>query len=338
MSPNDHDNLNEYLDGDNSDEIDLDLSQYSQEEIVRHLIVAGIVQQLTRDTEHTIHQQIQEGMIAINEVIHEKAQHRQRRTRRIGNLVAVAAITITTVLFWWQPTNRQPVIEQMQAYLRADQDRQYRMLPETGGGALNLIEAETSLSVRGKDKFLLSFSGNVLGTQFVVQQGFDGKDYWVVLPTIRFPTPVLISSKNLASCWGADSATALQNLGRGIDRLEIGARIFGLLHNLEESYEVNIPTGESKTFTLRNGQLAVVAERHAQTNPDYPKTLEFLFDPARGTVEEIVAEYLELPAQSSRKHPYRKIRYQLRGEFPQDDSIYQHQGYHDGSRKVLRLN
>ena len=336
MNSNDHDNLNEYLDGDNNDGIDL--SQYSQEEIVRHLIVAGIVQQLSRDTEHTIHQQIQEGMIAINEVIHEKSQRRQRRTRRIGNLVAAAAITITAVLFWWQPTNRQPVIEQMQTYLRASQDRQYRMLPETGGGALDMIKAETSLSVRGKDKFLVSFSGNVLGNQFVVQQGFDGKDYWVVLPAISFPTPVLVSSKNLASCWGADSAAALQDLGRGIDRLEIGAHIFGLLHNLQENYEVNTPTTESKTFSLRNGQLAVVAERHAQTSPDYPKTLEFLFDPARGTVEEIVAEYLVLPEQSSRNHPYRKIRYQLRGEFPQDDSIYQHQGHHDGSRKVLRLN
>ena len=337
MRPNDHDNLNEYLDGDNNDEADLTLSQYPQEEVVRHLIVAGILQQLSHDTEHTIHQQIQKGMVAINHVVHQESQHRQRRTRRIGNLVAAAAITVTALLFLWQPVNRQPVIEQMQAYLRANQDRQYRMLPETGDSALNFIEAETSLSVRGKDKFLMSFSGNVLGNQFVVQQGFDGKDYWVLLPAIRFSTPVLISSKSLASCWGADNA-GVALLGRGIDRLEIGAHIFGLLHDLQESYEVNIPVTESKTFTLRNGQLAVVAERHAQTNPDYPKTIEFLFDPARGTVEEIVAEYFELPTQLTRMHPYRKIRYQLRGEFPQDDSIYQHQGHHDGSRKILRLD
>lgn len=342
MNPDDQQELNalnEYLDGDISkvDQHGLDLSQVPHDEIVRHLLVAGIVQQLGYDTEGAVRQQVQDGMAAVNQVIRHERRVRIR-TGLFGSLIAAAAITVTALLFSWQSSDLRPVIDQMQAYLRADQDRQYSMRAETRDAALNFIEAETTLSVRGNDKFLVSFSGNVFGAQFVVNQGFDGEDYWVVLPSIGLPTPVLVSETSLASCWGADIAVEMQDVGRGIDRLEVGARIFSLVENLERNYEVTASTPESTTFSPQDGQLAITASRHAQTDPDYPMTIEFLLDTSSGTVEQIVVEYMELPAQLRLDNPYRKIRYQLQGEFPRADSVYQHQGHHDGSRQVLRLD
>jgi len=337
--PRDLNALNEYLDGelDGVDRHSSELSEVSPETVARHLLVAGIVQQLGSDTQGTIRQQVHQGMTRVNEVIRQERRARIR-VGLLGVAAVAAAITVAVTLFWGQPANLKPVIERMEAYLQTDHDRQYSMRAEARGAALNLVEAQTELCVRGNNKFLLSFSGNVFGSQFVVSQGYDGTDYWVVLPDIGFPTPVLVSKTSLASCWGADSASEMQDVGRGVDRLEVGARIFGLLEDLRTHYKISASPVDASAFQASGTQTAILAQRHTQTDPDFPETIEFLLDSASGTIEQIVAKYMELPTLSKRDNPYRTIRYTLKGEFPRADSVYQHDGHHDGSRKVLRLD
>lgn len=342
-NPSDNDQrldpLNEYLDGDLAADGQpvADLSGIPNEEIARHLLVVGIVRQLGHDTEEMVRGQVREGMVAVNQVIRE-TRHIQIRRGLFSTFAAAAAITVATLILWGQPADLGPVIERMQAYLRADQDRQYSMQAESRGPGFDWAgEIDTELCVRGNDKFLMSFSGNLFGNQWVMHQGFDGRDYWVVMPAIAFPIPVLVSEKSLAECWVSDRASLFQEFGQGLDRVEIGARIFALLDDLKKNYRVGASAPDSNSFRLSQGQLAILAKRHAQTNTNYPKTIEFLLDTASGTVHEIIVEYLELPGWRGRMNPFRKIRYRLKSEFPRDDTVYEHWGHHDGTRQVVRL-
>jgi hypothetical protein len=246
----------------------------------------------------------------VRTVKQKKRRQAVRRRRLLPALslssIAIAAVLLLAVGFWWQRSAQQAMamVELSYQAALAPRDRTYNVMLERTNGSMRPISAH--LTVRGSDKFLFETEGPRGAT---IRLGTDGVGYWFIPP--KGPI-VRANSDEFLPGWMRRTSTDLPHL-----------QVSTLLERMRDYYQLQrlpaeaLATGGPELSHLKATWSAgrLKPSKYGRTPPEQ---VELWADPATGVVEQLV---LTLPIDASRRQAH-KVTLRLVEERSLSDEAY----------------